>query len=347
MLSHGVGQWIGTRPEQQDSVYVGTVHEGVLAVVADGVGGHEGGALASSEAVETFASAFEDAITDCEPQAALDRALYEANAGIRQIKESDVRLRKMGTTLLACYLLEDCVYWISVGDSVLSRVRDGKLRVVNEDHSVGGLLRRQFEMGLISEQELEAEQNGHLIRSWVSGHEIPLIDRNRVSLETRPGDFYLLASDGLNVLARDHLEDVVRETNDPDRIVRRLIDDVRKLNRPKQDNVSVIALRVSERTRLLDGEFSLGSWLTTHRSLTAIGAAAFGVILFLLIWAALRAPGTDPSQGHAPAAGAADSSLENAGAPPIQVEEIAPTSVDSSAAGDGEPTAGNHESAGN
>lgn len=150
MLSHGVGQWIGTRPEQQDSVYVGTVHEGVLAVVADGVGGHEGGALASSEAVETFASAFEDAITDCEPQAALDRALYEANAGIRQIKESDVRLRKMGTTLLACYLLEDCVYWISVGDSVLSRVRDGKLRVVNEDHSVGGLLRRQFEMGLIS-----------------------------------------------------------------------------------------------------------------------------------------------------------------------------------------------------
>ena len=120
--------WHSRRAEDDDSP------SGLLVVLADGMGGHRGGAHASAIAVDTFISAFAE---DTEPTAKrLRRALQAANGQIRDDSQGDDELQGMGCTILAANFARDGLYWISVGDSPLWLVRNGTLRRLNAEHPV-------------------------------------------------------------------------------------------------------------------------------------------------------------------------------------------------------------------
>ena len=128
-----VAQWIGKRGEQEDAYAYRHYPEGTLAVVCDGMGGHDCGSLAASTAANTFVEVFDkvegDTIAD-----KLRAALDKANEAVAELFKK--RSSYGGTTLLAVYCGGGVLWWVSVGDSPLLLWRFGRLMRKNEDHSM-------------------------------------------------------------------------------------------------------------------------------------------------------------------------------------------------------------------
>ena len=124
------GQHQGARPYQEDSWALRTLGDGtLLAVVADGMGGHAGGAVASKVAVEAFVHAIEQG-------GGLPDGLQDANAAVGRTAAGKAELAGMGATLVAAQVRGDEVRWVSVGDSPFFMVSAGKLERLNADHSM-------------------------------------------------------------------------------------------------------------------------------------------------------------------------------------------------------------------
>src|SRR5713226_7140845 len=123
------------------------LRKGRLAVVADGMGGYEGGQEASRLAVETLVEVYRDFGGD-DPQAALVEALQTAHEQIRQYSFAHPELRGMGTTCTAAAIVGgavndaeyDALYYVHVGDTRLYLIRDGRITQVTRDHSYVGRL---------------------------------------------------------------------------------------------------------------------------------------------------------------------------------------------------------------
>src|SRR5260370_8671578 len=127
------------------------LRKGRLAVVADGMGGYEGGQEASRLAVETVVEVYRDVGGD-DPQAALVEALQAAHEQIREYSFAHPELRGMGTTCTAAAIVQDALYYVHVGDTRLYLIRDGQITRVTRDHSYVG---RLVESGMISREEAE------------------------------------------------------------------------------------------------------------------------------------------------------------------------------------------------
>lgn len=185
-----------------------------LFVVADGMGGHLGGEVASRMTVETAAEIFQAGGDD--PAELLRRALETANDRVYKAAREDMDLAGMGTTGV-CMLFEPGGRgWVAhVGDSRAYRLRDGEFSQITDDHSVVGALIR---MGHITEDEAKVHpQRNEILRAIGTNEEVEV---QVTPLELQPGDRYLLCSDGLSglvpdgeiaeVLARQEPEDAVR-----------------------------------------------------------------------------------------------------------------------------------------
>src|SRR6202158_3798345 len=109
------------------------LRKGRLAVVADGMGGYEGGQEASRLAVETLVEVYRDFGGD-DPQAALVEALQTAHEQIREYSFAHPELRGMGTTCTAAAIVQDALYYVHVRDTRLYLIRDGQATPVTRDH---------------------------------------------------------------------------------------------------------------------------------------------------------------------------------------------------------------------
>jgi serine/threonine protein phosphatase PrpC len=204
----------GARPYQEDSWALRTLADDtVLAVLADGMGGHVGGATASRLAVGGFIAAMESGRS-------LAEALDAANQAIGTAVTRDPALESMGATLVGVAVNRAEVRWISVGDSPLFLVSNGRLERLNADHSMV--------------PQIEALVD----RGAVMGRPLTLIDEGRRPLA--PGVQLLVCSDG--VLTLDSTG-ILRTAHRP---VRGLIDAVLAVGEPRQDNVTVIKLEQEE-----------------------------------------------------------------------------------------------------
>jgi len=188
-----------------------------LLIVADGMGGHLGGEVASRMAVETTAEVFraggEDAVE------LLKRAFQMANDRVHKAAQEDMELAGMGTTGV-CLLFESGGRgWVAhVGDSRAYRLRGGRFEQITDDHSVVGALIR---MGHISEEEARMHpQRNEILRAIGTNDEVEV---QVTPLELEPGDKYLLCSDGLSGLVPDaEIADVMRRM-EPQDAVRTLV----------------------------------------------------------------------------------------------------------------------------
>ena len=214
------------------------LRKGRLAVVADGMGGYEGGQEASRLAVETLVEVYRDFGGD-DPQAALVEALQTAHEQIREYSFAHPELRGMGTTCTAAAIVQDALYYVHVGDTRLYLIRDGQITRVTRDHSYVG---RLVESGMISREEAETHPQRNILTAALGTNPDLIMDSPGQPKPLRPEDVLLICSDGLWGQVRDsEILDAV-ENKSAEQTGRKLIELARERGGP--DNITVEVLRL-------------------------------------------------------------------------------------------------------
>lgn len=227
----------------------------VLVALADGMGGHVSGQIASRIVCDGFVSSFREAEgEDVGPR--LAHALTRSNDAVAKAIGTDPALAGMGSTLVAAHLDRAGVRWVSVGDSTLMLYRDGILQRLNADHSHGAILDQQAAAGIISEEIAKGDARRRALHSAMTGHPIPLQDLGLEALPLLPGDWVILASDGLLTLSGNEIATLIHDSAgaSPEALVAALIEAVDAQGEPNQDNTTVAALAVLAATGTADDE---------------------------------------------------------------------------------------------
>lgn len=220
-----------------------------LYVVADGMGGHAGGAIASQMAVATVRSAIQDAWHKGEiaPDASnteqpnvlrlLDRSIREASRRIFDASSSSTELHGMGTTVTLTLFLGKRCYVAHVGDSRLYRIRNGSgMEQMTEDHS---LVAEQVKAGFITAEEAQYSRFRNIITRSV-GFESS-VSADTFSLPTEEGDVFLMCSDGLTGMVTDEGIEEILGCKTLREALNELIDLANRNG--GEDNISLVLLR--------------------------------------------------------------------------------------------------------
>ena len=240
------GQLQGQRQEQQDCYGwvmepgVQNAREQLVLLLADGMGGHAGGATASRVVVEAFGAAFRQSRGAISER--LEDGLRDTNWNVASIARSNPSLGGMGATLVAAHITgERFLRWISVGDSPLWRFAKGKLVRLNRDHSMTPLLAQLVQLGHLTADEAATDARHHRLRSVLVGGDIPLIDLQDDAIELDAGDVLILASDGLETLSEKEIATIAKAHGTSSKaMVEALLTAVRGKSMTYQDNATVI-----------------------------------------------------------------------------------------------------------
>jgi protein phosphatase len=237
-LSTFAGSDVGrTRSGNEDSYFCGRT----VFAVADGLGGHQGGEVASAAAVEPLAALDGRELADpAEAAEALAEAVRQANAAILDRAAGDPGLWGMGTTVTAAAVAGDHhLQLVHVGDSRAYLFRDGSLEQLTTDHTVVGELVRRGR--LTPEQAAVHPERSILTRAVGLDPRVPVDTPD--PLELAPGDQVLLCSDGLTEVVPDvKLAQLLAADPDGDATCRSLIDAANSAGGP--DNITVVLVRV-------------------------------------------------------------------------------------------------------
>jgi PPM family protein phosphatase len=167
--------------------------KGRLAVIADGMGVHEGGSEASRLAVETVRETYDKQFRG-DPEAALVESFAAAHAKIREFAERYPVFHGMGTTCTALVLQGDQLYFVHVGDSRLYLIRGENIRRLTRDHSYVG---RLVESGLVRPEDAEKHPQRHILTAALGAGMELAVERSGSPLALQAGDHLLLCTDGL------------------------------------------------------------------------------------------------------------------------------------------------------
>lgn len=187
-----ISQNIGSRSEQQDSAEVMTSSDGnfLLAVLADGAGGHRGGRIASKQVIEVARKLFEQHNGRFpEPQEQLRQICCEAHVAINRLSDNPRSAPR--STIAALYIAETAASWIHVGDSRIYRSSTNRIAERSKDHTMAQIL---FEQGEIMDEEIGRHPDRIKLLRALGGEEM-----SKPSLGTASvcaGDTFLLCSDG-------------------------------------------------------------------------------------------------------------------------------------------------------
>ena len=269
------------RSNNEDAVYAGPR----LLAVADGMGGHAAGDVASAVTIATLAP-----LDDDEPPpdllGALSQAIRQANDQLRQMMEADDELDGMGTTLTALLLGGNRLGLAHIGDSRAYLLRDGELTQITDDHT---LVQRYVDEGQLDEADVPLHPQRSVILRVLNGR--PDDEADLSIREARVGDRYLLCSDGLSgVVSKDTICETLKIA-DPDQAVDALVNLALRGGAP--DNVTCIVCDVVEADHVPVAEPIVGGSVTdgdderSGQPNTAAGRAA-----------ALRGHRRAPSRRH-------------------------------------------------
>jgi PPM family protein phosphatase len=247
-VSVGVRTDVGRLREANEDAYL--VQE-PLFVIADGMGGHVAGDIASSTAIEAISQHL-DEISPADPQTLAQLVRY-ANSAVWSKAQSDASLSGMGTTCTLIYVDDDRAHVAHVGDSRAYRLRDGELEQLTEDHTLVGRLVRE---GRLPAEEAERHPQRNVI-TRVLGIDAD-VSVDLTAIELTDGDRLLLCSDGLTSMMRESdIAQTLTEEEDAQSAADHLVDEANRAG--GEDNITVVVVDAVE-----DGAGS-GS-VATHQS---------------------------------------------------------------------------------
>jgi len=245
------------RDNNEDAYLVMPEHN--LYVVADGMGGHACGEVASGYTIESLRLFFSDERITEQVRAAhtravanlpresrevsyhalrLRKAVESANLSVFRLAQQHESLRDMGTTIVATYFVGNRCYISHVGDSRVYRIRSRKIQQVTEDHS---LVNEYLRMNILRPEDVAAFPYHNVIVRALGLHERVAVDLTFTA--TRHGDVYLLCSDGLtDLVSDDEICDLVSSAHSMDEAGQALVDRANELG--GHDNSTVVLVRV-------------------------------------------------------------------------------------------------------
>jgi len=244
-------QLIGSR-ESQDDYYTFCPLakevdglDGLLLVLADGMGGYAGGSIASHLVVEAFIEHFCFARGDVP-----SRLLSSLRASERKLQEEiarrEERLSQMGSTLVGVFWCNHRLHWVSVGDSGLFLYREHVFRRLNADHSMAPVIAAQAARGELTTRQAAEHPFRNVLRSALALEPLSMFELRDEPYELLPGDIVIAASDGLNSvdpkILTAQLEQGTKKS--ADQIALSLLNLVKEARVPHQDNTTVAVIRV-------------------------------------------------------------------------------------------------------
>ncbi len=196
------------RTNNEDSI--ASVPDKGLVVLADGMGGYNAGEVASGMATTVLTTELRQLLEDHVPYAVdpqsgqkaavkmLQQQIAKANTTIYQASQSQPQYAGMGTTLVVALFYDNKVMVAHIGDSRLYRMRGNEFSQVSKDHS---LLQEQIDAGMLTKEQAKLSSNKNLVTRAMGID--PAVEAEIHEYETRPGDVYLLCSDGLSDMVSD------------------------------------------------------------------------------------------------------------------------------------------------
>ena len=222
-----------------------------IVVLADGMGGHSAGDVASKTVVTEVYSELKfnsDMFFDHASHLPklMQSAIDSANDCVREAAAQNSEARGMGSTVVAAVFAGTRMYWSSVGDSPLYHFRAGKIVQVNEDHSMAPQIDAMVAAGSIKPEDAKTHPDRNCLTSAVAGGKIAKIDNRGEALDLNPGDVVVVSSDGLQFLEdRTIAKIIARNRRKPSAdIANALLQAVKGLDHPEQDNISFSVIKV-------------------------------------------------------------------------------------------------------
>ena len=251
-VASGISQ--GARDYQEDAITadfpVGA--EAGFVVLADGMGGHAAGDVASKVVLTEVFSELKFHFADVHAFEArapeILRSVADfANETLRQHTRSHPETEGMGATLVVPALIENRLWWISIGDSPLFLFRGGKLTQLNEDHSMAPQIDFMVKSGLMDPEVAANHPDRNCLISVLMGTRILKIDCPTRPYELQEGDIVLCASDGVQFLTNAQIEKVLNKYRKArsTEIAERLLEELARLDDPDQDNISFTIIKVN------------------------------------------------------------------------------------------------------
>lgn len=245
---------IGQRNTQEDAVItdfpVGS--DTGFAVVADGMGGHSAGEVASRHVITQLYAAMKFSTESyAEDPSALpgimSQGLDAANDAVRDHIRQHPRLRGMGSTLVCLALVEGRAHWLSVGDSPLYVLRDSALKQLNQNHSYAHDLDLMVKSGALDEDEAKVHPDRGALTSAITGDQIAKTDCPETAFDLRAGDILVLASDGLQFLGDAQIGRILSKNRKKTAasICTHLMAAIDDLADTDQDNVALSVIKVN------------------------------------------------------------------------------------------------------
>lgn len=247
----GAHQIQGGRNYQEDTYQVFFPDESqeqktrALVVMADGMGGHAGGAVASRMVVESIISYRDRHQNGAMPAVdLLQIATDEANRSILDHVRQHPELHGMGCTLVAADFADNSVHWLSVGDSHLYLLRDGVVIQKNDDHSYGAYIDKLQAEGEVIPETPNFTPRRNMLMSYINGEEIAMVDLPQKPFPLRPGDRLIIASDGLDSANTGDFPYISKANATAQGFANALIAAVEATGKKNQDNTTVIVIDV-------------------------------------------------------------------------------------------------------
>ncbi len=243
----------GARDYQEDAYMIsqlGDTEAGescALVVMADGMGGHAAGNVASNMVIATFNKTFQSNFPTEQIADSLTESLNSSNDQIRTSVKETPALQGMGCTMVSAYLQDNNLYWVSVGDSHLYLIRDREITKHNADHSYGAYLDTMKEQGMDIDEQTGMSRN--MLMSAMTGEEISSIDVSQEPIKLKPGDRIIVASDGLDTLGTGAIIQYSSWSATAKECVYALLKAVEDANKINQDNTTLIVIDVKDRAK--------------------------------------------------------------------------------------------------
>jgi len=229
------------RFDNEDSIGVMEIHDGLLAIVCDGLGGNKAGEVASRLAIETVFNQFYDN-TEIDWVEKIRLAIIEANKSVYEQSTANSELRGMATTVEVLFLKDDTAYWGHVGDSRIYQLKNNKLKQMTKDHS---LVQKLVDEGYLTIKEAENHPNKNIIMRAL-GEQLNIeIDLSKQKISSKDHTKFFLCTDGVSAVINDEeLQDILRNT-DLELISKTLTQLIEERGAP--DNFSFIIITLSNK----------------------------------------------------------------------------------------------------
>lgn len=245
-IEMAMGSIVGTRQYQQDTIYGEILSEDeALAVVCDGMGGLEGGEIASQTAVISLLDSYANKNEAEAIPIFLQQTAKKMDQNVAALMDENGNYLSAGTTIVAVLMKDGALYWLSVGDSKIYFIRNNEMLTVNREHNYKLQLDTMKLNGEISEEDYETEiQRGEALISYLGMGDMNLMDINIQPFALQKEDKILLCSDGLyKCLSENEISQIVQqEGDDLERTVAALMNRVETSGARHIDNTSIVML---------------------------------------------------------------------------------------------------------